>query len=301
MLRPHRGRLDWKGLAKHFAPGPDKAKMHFDFGFSTVQILWTLTFAALLVLLVVLLGRDRIKRYPWFTASVALVAVRLLASRMLFGRLPSITLSAIFITLADAAALVGLLVLVELARRAFLGAQRRTWLVGILALLAVGAAVLYFWGPWPDRKTITLDSYLAVLRLMQLAAQKGAMLVNVLTIELGLLVVLLGRRFKAGWRSHTQLIAIGLSTVAIAQLAVQGAWQIIAMRAAPQTQSEYERILGLRDKLFNANSVIYVAVLVWWIVWLWLDEPGAAAGAATQIPASAGVVEAKADAPGKAE
>jgi hypothetical protein len=275
--------------------------MHFDFGFSTVQILWTLTFAALLVLLVVLLGRDRIKRYPWFTASVALVAVRLLASRMLFGRLPSITLSAIFITLADAAALVGLLVLVELARRAFLGAQRRTWLVGILALLAVGAAVLYFWGPWPDRKTITLDSYLAVLRLMQLAAQKGAMLVNVLTIELGLLVVLLGRRFKAGWRSHTQLIAIGLSTVAIAQLAVQGAWQIIAMRAAPQTQSEYERILGLRDKLFNANSVIYVAVLVWWIVWLWLDEPGAAAGAATQIPASAGVVEAKADAPGKAE
>ena len=275
--------------------------MHFDFGFSTVQILWPLTFAALLVLLVVLLGRDRIKRYPWFTASVALVAVRLLASRMLFGRLPSITLSAIFITLADAAALVGLLVLVELARRAFLGAQRRTWLVGILALLAVGAAVLYFWGPWPDRKTITLDSYLAVLRLMQLAAQKGAMLVNVLTIELGLLVVLLGRRFKAGWRSHTQLIAIGLSTVAIAQLAVQGAWQIIAMRAAPQTQSEYERILGLRDKLFNANSVIYVAVLVWWIVWLWLDEPGAAAGAATQIPASAGVVEAKADAPGKAE
>jgi hypothetical protein len=276
--------------------------MHFDFGFSAVQILWTLTFAALLVLLVVLLGRDRIKRYPWFTAGVALVAVRLLASRLLFGRLPSITLSAIFITLADVAMLVGLLVLVELARRAFPGAQRRTWLVGILALLAVGAAVLYFWGPWPDRKTITVDSLLAVLRLMQLVAQKGAMLVNVLTIELGLVVVLFGRRFKAGWRSHTQLIAIGLSTAAIAQLAVQGAWQTIAMRAAPQTQSEYERLLGLRDKLFNANSAIYVAVLVWWIVWLWLDEPGAAAaGAAAQIPASAGVVEAKTDAPVEAE
>jgi asparagine N-glycosylation enzyme membrane subunit Stt3 len=276
--------------------------MHFDFGFSAVQILWTLTFAALLVLLVVLLGRDRIKRYPWFTAGVALVAVRLLASRLLFGRLPSITLSAIFITLADVAMLVGLLVLVELARRAFPGAQRRTWLVGILALLAVGAAVLYFWGPWPDRKTITVDSLLAVLRLMQLVAQKGAMLVNVLTIELGLVVVLFGRRFKAGWRSHTQLIAIGLSTAAIAQLAVQGAWQTIAMRAAPQTQSEYERLLGLRDKLFNANSAIYVAVLVWWIVWLWLDEPvAAAAGAAAQIPASAGVVEAKTDAPVEAE
>ena len=56
--------------------------MHLNFGFTTVQILWTLTFAALLVLLVVLLGRDRTRRFPWFTASIALVAVRLLASRM---------------------------------------------------------------------------------------------------------------------------------------------------------------------------------------------------------------------------
>ena len=41
--------------------------MHFNFGFTTIQVLWTLTFAALLVLLVVLLGRDRARRYPWFT------------------------------------------------------------------------------------------------------------------------------------------------------------------------------------------------------------------------------------------
>jgi hypothetical protein len=33
--------------------------MHLNFDFSAVQILWTLTFAGLLVLLVVLLGRDR--------------------------------------------------------------------------------------------------------------------------------------------------------------------------------------------------------------------------------------------------
>ena len=276
--------------------------MRFNFDFTTAQVIWTLTFAALLVLLVVLLGRDRARRFPWFTVSIVLLTLQVLASRVLSGRMPQFTLQTIFITLADGTALVGVLVLVELARRAFPGAQRRTWLVGILALLAVGAAVLYFWGPWPDRKTITVDSLLAVLRLMQLVAQKGAMLVNVLTIELGLVVVLFGRRFKAGWRSHTQLIAIGLSTAAIAQLAVQGAWQTIAMRAAPQTQSEYERLLGLRDKLFNANSAIYVAVLVWWIVWLWLDEPvAAAAGAAAQIPASAGVVEAKTDAPVEAE
>jgi hypothetical protein len=260
--------------------------MHFNFGFTTVQILWTLTFAALLVLLVVLQGRDRVRRFPLFTASLALVALRLLASRLLFGRLPGITLSAVFITLADLAVLVALLVIVELVRRAFHGAQRRTWIVGTLVPLAVGAVVLYFWGPWPDRRTLTADSYLAILRLMQLAAQKGELLVNVLTVELGLLVVLFGRRFQAGWRSHTQQIVIGLSTAAIAQLAVQGIWQTIAMRAAPQTQAEYEHVLGLRDKLFNANSVVYVVVLVWWIVCLWRDEAKAGCAAtATELPA----------------
>ena len=250
--------------------------MHFNFDFTAVQVIWTLTFAAQLVLLVVLLGRDRIRRFPWFTASIVLMALRLLASRLLFGRLPSLTLSAIFITMADLAAIVGLLVLVELARRAFGGVQRRTWIVGTLAVLAVGAGVLAVWGPWPAWKTLTADSTLAVLRLMQLAALKADLLVDLLTVELGLLVVLLGRRSNAGWRSHTQQIVIGLSTASIAQLAVQGIWQIIAHTAAPHTQAEYERILGLRDKLFNASGAVYVAVLVFWIVCLWIDEPGAA-------------------------
>ena len=46
-----------------------------NFAFSARQILWTLTFAAQLVLLVVLLGRDRARRYPWFTAGVVILAV----------------------------------------------------------------------------------------------------------------------------------------------------------------------------------------------------------------------------------
>jgi hypothetical protein len=32
----------------------------------------------------------------------------------------------------------------------------------------------------------------------------------------------------------------------------------------------------------NANKAVYVAVLVWWIVWLWLDEPGAATETAAE-------------------
>jgi hypothetical protein len=127
---------------------------------------------------------------------------------------------------------------------------------------------------------------------MQLVAQKGDLLVSLLTVGLGLLVVLFGRRFQAGWRSHTQQIAIGLSTAAMAQLAVQGTWLRIALRAAPKTEAEFERIMGLREKLFNANGAVYLAVLVWWIVWLWMDEPGTAVAA--EIPSAPAAEEAAA-------
>jgi hypothetical protein len=261
--------------------------MHFNFGFTASQILWTLTFAALLVLLVVLLGRDRARSYPWFTTWIVLIALQRLMSRLLFGRMPQITLAEIFIPLAIVVALASLLVLVEVARRAFHGVERRTWIGWALMLAAAAVYVLSVWGPWPDRRTLTIDSSLAILRLLGLVAQKGDLLAGLLTVELGLLVVLFGRRFKAGWRSHTQKIAIGLSTAAMAQLAVLRVWQTIAMRAAPQTEAEFERIMGLREKLFNANSAIYVAVLVWWIVWLWMDEPGTAAAAAISSAATA--------------
>jgi hypothetical protein len=258
--------------------------MHPNFHFTAVQILWTLTFAAQLVLLVVLLGRDRTKRFPWFTLSIVLMALRLLASRLLFGRLPSITLSEIFIILADVAAIAGFLVVVEMGRRAFLGARRMVWPGFALGVLVVGGGILAAWGPWPAWKTLTVDSPLAVFRLMQLAAQKADLLIDLLTVEVGILVVLLGRRFSGGWRTHVQRILIGLSTASISQLVVQGVWQLIAKTAAPHSQAEYERVVGLRDKLFNANGALYVAVLVWWIVCLWLDEPGATERAEVTTP-----------------
>jgi hypothetical protein len=265
--------------------------MHFNFGFNAIQIIWTLTFAAYLVLLVVLLGRDRARRFPWFTASIVLLTLNMLGKRLLSGRLPQLTLAGIFIAMADLLAIFALLVVLELARSAFAGMRRRNWIIGALAVLAVGAGVLYAWGPWPAWKTLTANSQLAVLELMQLAAQKGELLVDVLTVELGLLVVVFGRRFKAGWRSHTQQIVIGLSTAAIALIALQGIWQLIAMKAVAHSQAEYDRILGLRDKLSNTNGSVYVAVLLWWIVCLWIDEPGTVVETPAEIPAAEGVVE----------
>ncbi len=245
--------------------------MHFHFPFTTNAILWTLTFAAHLVLLVVLLGRERIARFPWFTASIALIALRLLVLKLLMGRLPQITFAAIIITMLNVTAIVSLMVVVELARRAFAGARRASWLTGALVLMAVGAAVLKYWGPWPDWKT--LSTY-PPLQLLEFLAQKLGLLSDVETIGAGVLIVALGSRCRAGWRSHTQRIAIGLSTASIAQFSVEAIWQAITRTAVVHGMSEYNRVLHLRDRLFNANNVVYILVLVWLIAALWKDEPG---------------------------
>jgi hypothetical protein len=258
--------------------------MHPHFNFSTVEILWTLTFAALLVLLVVLLGRDRVRRFPWFTASILLVALRLLCSRVLSGKLPRLTFGAVIITLADLGIVAGAMLLVELARRAFRGTRRSYWIAGTLIVLAVGAVVLCYWGAWPSWKTLTANSQLAALMFMQLIAQKGEFLLDVLAVELGVLIVAFGRGPQGRWRSHTQRIAIGLSTAALGQLAVQAIWQIIATHAVPHSREEYQRFLALGDRISNANSALYALVIVWWIACLWKDEPGTALPA--QAPAA---------------
>ncbi len=258
--------------------------MHLNFDFSAVQILWTLTFAGLLVLLVVLLGRDRARRFPFFTASIAIMALRMVASRLLYGKMALITSSEIFVALALVAAIVALLVVVEMARRAFSNASRVAWITSTLVMLAVGGAVLALWGPWPSAKTLFAGSTLAVLRLIQLVAQKAETLAGLLVIQLGILVVLFGRRFHAGWRSHVQQIVIGLSTAAMAQFAVRAIWQVIAMHTTIHKQADYVRVMALQEKFFNADSVVFIAALVWWIACLWIDEPGskAAAGAPQQ-------------------
>jgi len=251
--------------------------MHFHFPFTALEILWTLTFAAQLVLIVVLLGRERLTRYPWFTASVVVLTLRALSARLLFHRVPQLTFSAILITLADIGAIIGLLVVVEMARAAFRGARRKIWVPVVIVAIAIGGAVLVFWGPWPAWKSLNAGTRLGVLLLMQLVAQKTELLLGVLTVELGILVLLFGRLFRAGWRTHTQRIVIGLSTTAMARLAFAGALEVIAKHASIKTRPDYDRLLGLGDKFTNANNAVYLAVLVWWIVCLWMDEPGARA------------------------
>ena len=271
--------------------------MHLSFPFTIGQVLWSLTFAGQLVLLVVLLGRDLIKRYPWFTASVVVFALRLLVEVLLTGRMAPFPLRIVFIVLADLMALIGLLVVVEIARRAFAGARLLAWAPWTVALVAIAIGVMVVWGPWPEWKQVVWNTPIAKLGLMQLAAQKADLLMDLLMVEFGLMVVIFGRCFKAGWKSHTQRIAIGLSTVAIAWLTVQGVWQLIAKSVHPHTQEEYERIIGLGGKLVNANKVVYIVALAWWIGTLWFDEPGSTAPLEAAVAPAESLAEPEADAP----
>ncbi len=260
--------------------------MHFHFALTAVQILWTLTFAALLVLLTVLFGRERVRRFPWFTASIGLLTLRLLADRLLYGHMAPIPLSAVFFTLADLAVLLDLLVLLEVARRAFAGAPHRAFILTAAATVAVAAAVILASGPWPAWKTVIAPSELAHIRFMQMVSQKGDLLAAVLAIELGILIAFLGRRFHAGWRSHPQRVVIGLSTAAMSLLATRAMLQFTGAHAVIRNHTEYNRVIALQSRIANANSAIYFGVLLWWIATFWIDEPaGMDAGSACPKPA----------------
>jgi hypothetical protein len=237
------------------------------------RIIWTLTFAAQLVLLVVLVGRDRARRYPWFTTGIALMALRLMAEVLLNGRMAKLPFSVITLMLADLAAIIGLLVVVELARQAFAGIKRSILIVNTAGLVLVAGGLLYFLGPWPVWKQFAeWDPTIVKLYLMQLIAQKVDLLVALLTVGLGLLVFLFGRRFKAGWRSHAQSIVIGLFAVAVSLLAQE----IVILRTLHFTQAAQASVMRLRLSFAFAHELVYLAALVWWIAWLWRDEPGTA-------------------------
>jgi hypothetical protein len=248
--------------------------MHFHFDFSAGEILWTLTFAGLLVLLVVLLGRDRARRFPWFTASILMMAFQSVVVRLLSRRMPPITFDEIFLVLSDLAAIIAVGVAVEIAHRAFKGAGRTAWVVGTVVVLAIGGVIMVKWGPWPAWKTLMAGAELSALRIMQLFSQKANLLADMLIIQVGLLVVLFGRRFGAGFRSHTQQIAIGLSTASIAQSAIRLIEQQIAMHTKIQSQAEYAHVMDLLRKFSDASNAVYLAALIWWIACLWIDEPG---------------------------
>jgi hypothetical protein len=263
--------------------------MHFPL--TEADVIWILTFAALLVLLVVLLGRDRVRRFPFFTAGVVLAALEMLARRLLADKLPPLASTELSLAMADAGAAIALLVAIELARRAFAGASARAWIVGVVAVPAVAAGILIRWGPWPPRQTVFASSLMDHLRLMQLAAEKGDLFSNLLFIGLALLAIFTGRRLHAGWRSQARQLLLGYSVAGLAQVAVRVVWERLARAGPPTSEADFDHRMVVQNHLLEANSFIFLAVIVGWIVCLWFDDPGNKPAAELALPAEAAPLE----------
>jgi hypothetical protein len=246
------------------------------------QVIWALVLAAHLVLLIVLMGRDRISRFPWFSASVALSTVHLIADHLLHGKLTSVAFfwqSYVGVLLDN---IVGLLVLIELTRRVFSNCKAgvilnaKGWVGWTFVTVGLAAAAVWYWGPWPAWQAMTSDPKQFPLLLVVLSAFKSQLFLVILTVEVGLLMRIFGRRFGSRFTSHTQQIMLGLSTYALGFLAVQSTTDIMKHTVHPTTREEYQHILKLFANMDNARFALWFLVLVWWIVWLWREEPGAA-------------------------
>jgi hypothetical protein len=244
------------------------------------QVLWAALLSAHLILLIVLLGRDRIARFRWFTVAVALSAARLLVDHLLHGRLTTIAFYWQQYSLLLVASILGLIVLAELARRGF-GSHATTlrlkpngWLGWSLVTVAIAAAAVGAIGPWPTWISITAEPELFRLRLVWIVALKLEIFAGFLAIQLAILLLLFGRRFGTTLRCHATQIALGLSTIAISQIAVQRIIETIVHAAHPNSREEYERTLRLLTNLDHARLAIWLLVVFWWIVCLWIDEPG---------------------------
>jgi hypothetical protein len=206
---------------------------------------------------------------------VGLMCLRYLGDRLLYHRVPGVAADAFFYVMTDLINILAVLVVVEIARRAFAGAGRREWIAGTLALLAVGVVVMVVWGPWPSFKTLFAGSELAsTFRVMSLFGDKTRLFFCALYVQLGLLVLIFGRKFKPGWHSHAQQLAIGFSLPSLSQLVVEGTSAYVDRQAAIYPPDAYKGVTELLHWLMNANAVILLVVLVGLIVCFWIDEPG---------------------------
>jgi hypothetical protein len=266
---------------------------------NTEQILWALVLAAHLVLLIVLLGRDRIQRFPWFTAAITLSTVSLLADHLLSGKLTSLVFYWQSFSTMTLQAIFGIFVLLELARRVFSSGRKglilksNGWLGWGFLLVAASAGAVWAWGPWPTLAQLNAQPTIRGILLMRLVAMKSQLFVALLSVEVALLLSLFGRRFGFGLRSHPRQIALGLSTNALCLLILQIVTDLIQRNLHFTTRQEMatgmQRLEHLLANLDNARFALWILVLVWWIYWLWSDEPGA--GPALRPAAATAAIE----------
>ena len=258
------------------------------------QILWALVLAAHLILLVVLLGRDRTSRFRWFTAAIALSTVHLIADHLLHGKLTSLAFYWQTYTTVLLDSILAIFVLIELTGHVFsecktgIVLNSKGWLGWTLVTIGLAIGAVWLWGPWPTWQALSAEPKQMPLLLVVLTALKSQLFVAIVTVEVALLLRIFGKRFGSGWKSHDQQIALGLSTYALGFLVVQATTDTIKRTVHLSSRDQYEHIVRLFSNLDNGRFALWLLVILWWIFWLWRDEPGSDATlAAVSLPVTA--------------
>ena len=96
---------------------------------------------------------------------------------------------------------------------------------------------------------------------------------------LGLLMVLVGPPLQGGLAQPSQRIVIGLSRRRLRNWPCASSGSRLPAHAPFTARRTIEHVMGLQDKLYNANSVIYLCRAGVVDRCLWIDEPGAASAA----------------------
>jgi len=275
------------------------------------QILWAFVLAAHLVLLIVLMGRDRTRRFPWFTASIVVSTIRLIADHLLNGKLTAIAFYWQSYTTLLLGAILTLLVLIELARQVFASGKAglilngKGWLGWTFVTVGVAGVATWLWSPWPGWQELQGQPAGLPLALLGLAGTRGVIFSAMLTIQVALLIAIFGRRFGSGWRSHPWQLALGLSTNALGYVIVDRIQNSIieAFKATARTpghhitQQEYDHTVHLLTRLGNVVLTLWIVVLIWWIICLWRDEPGSSTTSEVESPVLAGPLPLQAEIP----
>ena len=174
-----------------------------------------------------------------------------------------------------------MLVLIELSRHVFSSGRAgkilkgKGWIGGLLVTVPIAFAVAALWNLGLSWATMKADAAHLPLYIDLYVALKSELFVAVLTVEIGVLLQFFGWRFGAKWRSHDRQIALGLSTVSLALLTVQATTDIVKHNLHLTSRDQYEHVIRMFENLDNGRFAVWLLALIWWIIWLWRDEPGA--------------------------
>ena len=287
--------------------------MHLPFAVTAHQLLWTLTFAAYLVLLVVFVARKLYCRLPFFTALTVLLELRLLAENLLTGRLAMLDLQKVLLAFADLSALVSILVAFELWQKVFGKASCRFRKISLSLGTLASIALLIGWGPWltPARIAPALAPLsVKILNAMVLFAaprgtllvfsgiDKGNLLAAILLLLAGTQILIQRRRTGTRFNAEAVLVSVATTFTSLFWLGTQLCWQILVRTTHFHSREEYTQFLDLGGRFILANHVVNLLAILWWIGWLWFDEEEVVA---PSVPTASEVTEAPAEPPSPQE